>query len=256
MESSHSKKKGLFEVLEAKQAFWLGFITAVLAIGTLGFVILGSCVLKGECAVEGVALADAEDTVEADEADDVAPVADAQPTGAVPVVSEDDHIRGDINAPITIIEYSDFECPYCTNFHQNTMLKVMEEYDGQVRWVYRHFPLSFHPEAGPAAMASECAADQDMFWEYADELVENSDNLGDDVYTEIATTVGLDVATWQDCYDNETYADKVGEQATAGAKAGVSGTPGSFIIDQEGNAVPIKGALPFESVAAAIDEML
>jgi len=257
MEPHTPKEKPFFENFAPKQAFWLGFAAAILCIGTLGFVILGSCVLKGECAVDGFAAADQEDDDDAsgfavaDDADDDDTVAAA----SVPAVSDDEYIRGDADAPITIIEYSDFECPFCARFHE-TMLEVMDEYDGDVRWIYRHFPLSFHAEAGPAALAAECAGAQGSFWDYADALIENQDSLGGELFAQLASDLGLNTGDWQTCYDNETYADKVSSDATNGAKAGVTGTPGSFIIDADGNATPIKGALPFESVAAAIDEML
>ncbi len=246
--------KNFFEMIPSKQAFWLGFVTAILSLGTVGFILLGSCVLNGECSANGFALIN-DDNEDAAAANIIA--ADTLPatvTG-VPVVTADDHIRGDENAPVTIIEYSDFECPYCERFHP-TMLEVMEKYDGKVRWVFRHFPLSFHPNAKPAALAAECAADQGKFWEFADKLFENRETLGDDLYTKLATDLGLNVATFGDCYTSGKYSDKIDSQASEGAAAGVSGTPGSFVIDSDGNAIPIKGALPFASVAAAIDSAL
>ncbi|MBI4591928.1 thioredoxin domain-containing protein [Candidatus Uhrbacteria bacterium] len=245
--------KNFFDALPSKQAFWLGFITAILALGTLGFILLGSCVLGGDCSVEGLSLgsgSDSEDTAE------VAAAAVPTPTATgVPAVSEDDHVRGNEDAAITIIEYSDFQCPYCSRFHP-TMLQVMSEYTDSVKWVFRHFPLSFHPEATPAALAAECAAEQEKFWEYADALFENQSSLGNEFYATLASDLGLNTSQWQDCYDTEKYTDKIEAQAQAGGAAGVSGTPGSFVIDTDGNAIPIKGALPFSSVAAAIDSVL
>lgn len=241
-------------MIPSKQAFWLGFVTAILSIGTVGFILLGSCVLNGDCSVEGFALSDSADD---DSAPTDAALADAVPSTVtgVPVVTADDYIRGDENAPVTIIEYSDFECPYCERFHP-TMLEVMEKYDGKVRWIFRHFPLSFHPNAKPAALAAECAGEQGKFWEFADKLFENRETLGDDLYTKLATDLGLNIATFGDCYTSEKYSDKIDSQAQGGGAAGVSGTPGTFVIDSDGNAIPIKGALPFASVAAAIDSAL
>lgn len=246
--------KNFFEMIPSKQAFWLGFVTAILSIGTVGFILLGSCVLNGNCSAEDLSFRGDEDSVAAPA--NVA-LADALPSTVtgVPVVTADDHIRGDENAPVTIIEYSDFECPYCERFHP-TMLEVMEKYDGKVRWIFRHFPLSFHPNAEPAALAAECAGEQDKFWEFADKLFENRDSLGDDLYTKLATDLGLNLGTFNECYTTEKYKDKIASQAQEGGAAGVSGTPGSFVIDGDGNAIPIKGALPFASVAAAIDSAL
>lgn len=249
-------QKKFFDAFLPKQAFWLGFVTAILTIGTIGFILLGSCMLSGECAASGLAFDrdDVEDV--ADDDDRVAAVPTPTVTG-VPAVSDDDYIRGDEDAPITIIEYSDFECPYCERFHP-TMLQVMDEYEGQVRWVFRHFPLSFHPNAVPAGLAAECAGEQgnDYFWTMGDKLFENRANLGDSVYTSIATELGLNMTQFNDCMASEKYVDKIEKQAQEGAAAGVTGTPGSFVIDQDGNAIPIKGALPFSSVAAAIDSVL
>lgn len=252
MENS-SQSKSFFDALQSRQAFWLGFVTAILAIGTLGFILLGSCVLGGDCSVDGLSLGSSADgaNVAAAQAEQV-----PEPTATgVPAVTEDDHIRGNADAAITIIEYSDFQCPYCSRFHP-TMQQVMEEYTDSVRWVFRHFPLSFHPEATPAAIASECAAEQGKFWEYADELFANQSGLGSEFYVTLASDLGLNTANFNACLQNEKYADKVEAQAQAGGAAGVSGTPGSFVIDADGNAIPIKGALPFSSVAAAIDSVL
>lgn len=247
--------KSFFDSLPSKQSFWLGFATAILALGTLGFILLGSCVLGGDCAIEGLAASKSDKSVAAAAAPSEAAAVPTPTATGVPTVTDADHIRGDADAPITIIEYSDFECPFCGRFHP-TMQQVMEEYDGKVRWVLRHFPLSFHPQALPAANAVECASEQGKFWEYADELFANQSSLGDSYYAKLAADLGLNVSTWQDCYDSDKYQDAIEAQAQSGASAGVSGTPGSFVIDQDGNAIPIKGALPFSSVAAAIDSVL
>lgn len=252
---SPQKNQSFFDLLSGKNAFWLGFVTAILVLGTLGFIILGSSVLKGTTFAADKNNGGA--YVVNDGQDDqagAAAVPEPQPT-AVPVVSDDDHIRGNKNAEITIIEYSDFECPFCGNFHP-TLQQAMDNYGDKIRWVYRHFPLSFHPQAQPAANAAECAAEQGKFWEFADGLFANQTTLGDDFYKKLATDVGLNVSKWQDCYSSQKYNTKIETQAQDGANAGVTGTPGSFIVDKNGNAIPIKGALPYSSVSAAIDQLL
>ncbi len=258
------KQTNFLDVLQSRQAFWLGFATAILSMGTLGFVILGGCALRGTCSVEGIATAAGQnaktDKIAAAPAN-TAPVptdaANAAPVAAtgVPVVTDTDHIRGDKNAPITIIEYSDYECPYCQHFHP-TMQQVIEKYPGQVRWIMRDFPLSSHANSNAAANAAECAGEQGKYWEYGDKLFDNRDKLGNDLYAQLAKDLSLNTTDFQTCLDTNKYANAITAEAQAGAGAGISGTPGSFIIDQQGNATPIKGALPFETVVSAIDKIL
>jgi len=252
-EHSHSTKKvSLFEVLDAKTAFWIGVGTAILGLGTLGFVVLGTCMLKGSCSVSGLGSVVNTNTVGTnDPGTNSAPV----PSGTVPTVTNDDHIKGDKNAKITLIEYSDFQCPFCGAFYP-TVNQVLEKYKGKVRLVYRHFPLSFHPNAQPAALAAECANEQGKFWEFADAFFAHQDKLGDDYYKELAQTNKLNLQKFNDCYSSKKYLNKVQAQAKAGGDAGVDGTPGTFVVDQKGNAIPLKGAVPFESVAAEIDKLL
>jgi len=245
-----SAPKDLLSSIPSKQAFWIGFVAAILCLGTLGFIILGSQMLGGGSFDLG-AKAKAAPIVDNANLNDGS---DA-PTGAVPAVSKDDHIRGDENAPVTIIEYSDFECPFCSQFHP-TMLEVMKNYDGKVKWIFRHFPLSFHPSAQPAANASECAAEQGKFWEFADQLFANQDSLGDEFYKKVAGDLKLNMNQFNTCLTSGKYKDKVATQAQDGASAGVSGTPGSFVIGKNGSATPIRGALPYESIKSAIDAAL
>ncbi len=130
---------------------------------------------------------------------------------SVEPVTESDHIRGDADAPVKIVEFSDLECPFCERFH-STMKQVMEEYDGQVAWVYRHFPLSqLHSEAIPAALASECVADvagNEAFWQFADRMFNNQDQLSDSFYEEVATDVGADADSFTQCVEEERFSDK------------------------------------------------
>ena len=132
----HQKSKNLFDVVHAKSAFWLGFLAAILVIGTIGFILLGSCVLKGSCSVDSLAQAKAKADVVADVGTGVFPEPAAAPAN-VPVITEDDHVKGNANALITIVEYSDFECPYCSSFHP-TIQQVMDDYKGNIKWVRRY----------------------------------------------------------------------------------------------------------------------
>ncbi len=247
------KPQSFFDLLNGRSAFWLGFVSAILVLGTLGFILLGSAMLSGS-SFDGLTKNDNSDYVLGDDPAAANAVPSPEPT-SVPAVNDDDHVRGNKNAEITIIEYSDFECPFCGSFHP-TMQQVMKEYDGKVRWIFRHFPLSFHPSALPAANAAECAAEQGKFWEFADAMFANQASLSDSYYKQLATEQKLNVSKWEDCYKTSKYDGKIQLQSQEGAAAGVSGTPGSFIVDKKGNAIPIKGALPYSSVSAAIDQLL
>lgn len=239
---------GFLDTLPPKTAFGLGMVTAVLSLGTLGFLLLGGCLLKGTCELPSAG------TTVAAAPTDVGNLP-ADTAGPVPPVSDDDWIRGDKDAKVTIVEYSDFQCPFCARFHP-TMQQIMTEYAGEVRWVYRHFPLSFHPEAEPAAEAAECAGEQGKFWEYGDKLIENQAVLGAATYAKIAADLGLNKGKFDTCLSSDRALAKIRAQAASGATAGVSGTPGSFVIGSDGSIQEIRGALPFESVKAAVDAAL
>lgn len=176
----------------------------------------------------------------------------------VPPVSEDDHIRGSRDAEVFIVEYSDLECPFCARFHP-TAKQAVDEYEGKVAWVYRHFPLStIHPKAIPAAIASECVAElggSEAFWAFTDYIFENQTTALADLAGAAGKT-GLNSAAVQTCIDSDKYADKVDQQYSAGANAGVTGTPGNFIINKNSEVWLLPGAVPFENLKATIDEAL
>jgi protein-disulfide isomerase len=182
----------------------------------------------------------------------------AAPAGKV-TINDNDHTRGDKNAPITLVEFSDFQCPFCQRFHP-TMQKVIEDYQGKVRWIYRHFPLGFHQNAQKSAEASECAGEQGKFWEYADSLFENSQADGTGLNLEdlkkYANELGLDSNKFNDCLSSDKFANKVKDDMAAGQAAGVTGTPGTILIDKNGDSQLISGALPFEQIKAKIDAAL
>lgn len=180
------------------------------------------------------------------------------------VSKTDDHIRGNPDAKISLIEYSDFECPFCKRFHP-TAQEVIDIYDGEVNWVYRHFPLSFHdPLATQEAQASECAnelAGNDAFWKYTDLIFERTNSNGQgleiDSLISMATEIGLDEANFKECFESEKYADHIKQDTADGVKAGVTGTPGNIIINNEtGDVKLIPGAQPATVFQEAIDQML
>jgi protein-disulfide isomerase len=185
------------------------------------------------------------------------------PSGPVPPVSKDDHVRGNPKAKVTIIEYSDFECPFCKRHHP-TMKAVAAKYGNDVNWVYRHFPLSFHQNAQKEAEASECVADlggNDAFWKFTDAIYERTAAGGTGIALDqlgpIAKEMGVDQAKFQSCLDSGKFAKKVQDQMNAGSAAGVNGTPGSFIINNDTKASQmISGAVPQASFDSAIDAIL
>lgn len=176
-------------------------------------------------------------------------------------ISANDHIRGNPNAPVKIIEYSDTECPFCKRFH-DTMKQVMDEYgkDGTVAWVYRHFPLDqIHPKADKEAEALECANElggADAFWAYTDRLFEvtpSNNNLDPAELPNIARHVGLDVTTFNACLASGKYADRV-EKDTQNAEAtGGRGTPWSIVVAKDGTKYPLSGAQPYATVKQLIE---
>ena len=189
----------------------------------------------------------------------------AQLAGSVRPVSPDrDHIYGNPDALVSLIEYSDFECPFCKRFHPNPKVLV-DGSEGQVNWIYRHFPLEFHnPLAQLEAEASECASEQggnDAFWQYADLIYErtnsNGNGLSPDALVPMAQEIGLDEKAFDACLESGRMRTRVQEDVVEGGKIGISGTPGNIIINNEtGEAIPAAGALPTETLQKIVDSLL
>lgn len=191
-----------------------------------------------------------------------APAKTQQPSGKIKPVTDKDHIRGNKDAKLSLVEYSDLECPFCKSFH-STMQEVLKTYGDKVRWVYRHFPLSFHANAQKEAEASECVAQlggNGKFWKYADTIFARTTSNGTgfalDKLGPLAQEVGVSQAEFQKCLDSGKYTKLVQEQITDGTTGGVTGTPSTFIIDAKGNSQIIVGAQPIEALKTAIDQAL
>ena len=165
----------------------------------------------------------------------------------------DDHVLGQEDAKVTIIEYSDFECPFCGTLNKDTISKIKEQYidSGQVKIVFRHFPLEFHENAQKSAEASECAAEQGKFWEYHDVLFDNQDNLNIENLKEYASDLSLDTEKFNECLDSGKYESKVLSHISEGIQLGITGTPTSYI-----NGQVLSGAQPFESFDEIIKNYL
>jgi protein-disulfide isomerase len=158
--------------------------------------------------------------------------------------------KGPANAPVTIVEFSDFQCPYCTRVNP-AIAQTLQVYGDQVRVVFRQFPLNIHPQAQKAAEGSLCANDQGKFWELHDAMFADQRNLSVDQIKAKAAAVGLEAESFATCLDSGKYAPKVAADMAAGSAAGVSGTPALFV-----NGRFLNGAVPFEQIAKLVDDEL
>ena len=184
------------------------------------------------------------------------------PSGKIKPVTDKDHIRGNKNAKLTLVEYSDLECPFCKRFHP-TMQELLKTYGDKIRWVYRHFPLSFHANAQKEAEATECVAElggNDKFWEFTDKIFERTEANGTgfalDKLGPLASELGVNQAEFQTCLDSGKYEKLVKDQIEDGSTGGVSGTPATFVIDSKGNSQIVVGAQPIEAFKTIIDQEL
>lgn len=242
---------------------WYGFILGALAgfacsAGFIGLVIGYS--MSG-AVIGGSPIAQQPTAPAAPTDPEPAAEAPAQPVKAVD--PKTDHIRGNPNAKVTVIEYSDFECPFCKR-HAPTMDQILAKYKDDVNYVFRHFPLSFHANAQKEAEGSECVAElggNDAFWKFHDYVFEKTTSNGYgfalDQLPVAAKAAGVDEAKFKTCLDSGKYASKVQEQTDQGAAEGVSGTPGNFVINNKTKETKlISGAVPLSSFEATIDPML
>lgn len=238
-------KKSIFENLKPKTAFFAGLIGGILVVCATGFFILLTIMLSdGSSGSEnnkvGVVNTNSQNTNQA-----------PTPTGSPAPVTASDHLRGNKNAKVVMIEYSDFQCPFCQK-HHTTMKQIIDEFGDQVAWVYRHLPLNqLHPLANKAALASECASEQGKFWEYADKLYENQDSLTSDYFGQLASELGLNTSQFNECLSTSKYQAEVNSQLNNANQAGAQGTPATFV-----NGELIPGAIPYEQFKGYIENLL
>jgi protein-disulfide isomerase len=173
------------------------------------------------------------------------------------ITLKDRPTKGPKDAKVTIVEYSDFQCPFCSRGYSTMETQVLKEYGNKVRFAYKHFPLPMHPWAQPAAVAAECALQQkpDAYWKLYDYYFQNQKDITPqnvkEKSLEALKGTGIDEAKFNDCVDNSKTLDAVKAQMAEGQSVGVTGTPG-FII----NGRLVSGAQPFESFKAVIDDEL
>lgn len=189
-----------------------------------------------------------------------------QPTESVKISKDNDPIIGDPNAPITIIEFSDFQCPFCARFNAQTLPLIMEEYidQGKVNLVFRDYPIArIHPNAVPASLAAECANDQNKFREMHDILFEKQNEwnrlevaVALSTFSQYASDMQLDQELFDTCVKSGKHIPEIQKDLSDGQAYGVTGTPGFFIGNEGIGFVELKGAQPFDSFKRIIDAQL
>ena len=254
------ENNSFFSKLSPKQSFLLGIGSAAVLSFIIGFFVLLGIVVKGKDGSSSLGTR-SKDAPSAAAPAALAPQPQADASGMAPV-TEKDWVKGNRDAKISVVEYSDTECPFCKRHHP-TMQQLVAEYDGKVNWVYRHFPLTqLHPKAPKEAEATECAGElggNTAFWKYIDRLFEitpANNGLDPAELPKIAQYVGLDVKKFEACLNSGKYAQHVTDDENDAVAAGGRGTPYSVILGAQGQKVPIPGALPYASVKQLIDGVL
>lgn len=183
--------------------------------------------------------------------------------GKIAPITSADHIRGNINAKVKLVEYSDTECPFCKRLHL-TFKQITKEYGADVVWIYRHMPIqALHDRALPEAIATECVAElvgEEKFWTYLDRIYEVSpgnDGLDPKMLVTLAKEVGVDEAKFNECILSGRHTEKIMAQKADGVQAsGKEGTPFTVIITPDGEQIPISGAYPIETWRSVLDQIL
>jgi protein-disulfide isomerase len=168
------------------------------------------------------------------------------------IPEDDDPVYGPDDAPITIVEFSDYECPYCRKWHLEVWPRLLEAYPDQIRLVFRDFPLTnIHANAVTAAAAANCANEQGMYWEYSELLFSDRYTFGKTGFQSIADDLDLDMDSFNECLESDRYNDEIMADFEFAANLGVSSTPTFFV-----NGIPVVGAQPFEMFSQLIDQEL
>jgi len=176
-------------------------------------------------------------------------------------ITEKDHILGNPNAPIKIVEFSDTECPFCKGFHP-VLRQIVAEYEGEVAWVYRHFPLiSIHPRALKEAEATECAAElggNTAFWAYLDRIFEitpSNNGLDPNLLPITAVNIGLNKEAFQSCMDSGRHLETIANSYNNAIESGGSGTPFTIVITPSGKKIPFSGTIELSSMRSLIEDI-
>jgi protein-disulfide isomerase len=192
------------------------------------------------------------------------PPSQPQITKVASVNTDGAPIIGKTNAPITMVEFADFQCPFCGRFASDTFQQIVKNYvdTGKVKFVYKQYPLPFHPNAQPAAMASECATEQGKFWPMHDKLYATQTIWASQdattvkkTFKEYAVSLGLNAASFNSCLDSNKYSDKIQKESSEGSQYGISGTPTFYIGNQKAGYTQILGAQPLPSFEQMIKQV-
>ncbi|HPA25201.1 MAG TPA: DsbA family protein [bacterium] len=239
-ETKNESKKFITD--SPKTNFFIGLVLGVAIISTIGFVGLG-ITKKDSTKNTATNSENSGQQVAGEQAEAKEPVVDLK-------ITDSDHVWGDKNAPVKIFEFSDFQCPYCAKHHE-TLKKIVEDYDGQVAWVFKQFPIQSHPLGMPGALASECANEQGKFWEMSDMIFSNQSTLTAESFASFAKDLGLDTEKFNTCVKDAKYTERITADYNLGIDSGVQGTPSNFI-----NNKLVPGALPYENIKSVIDDLL
>lgn len=190
------------------------------------------------------------------------PTPNPTPSPSNPASTDDDSVLGEEDSPVTLIEFVDYQCPFCKRFFDQTLSQIKTEYidTGKVKLVMRDFPLSFHQNAQKTSEATECAGDEGKFWEMHDTLFQKQDEWAsasnvNDLLKKYAADLGLS-SSFDSCLDDGTYAQEVQKDFADGSSAGINGTPGFWVIGKDGKGQQISGAVPFQNFKTVIDSLL
>lgn len=256
---SEEKKISIFEVLGPGKTFLAGFVTALLVFFSIGFFVL---LAKGNNFANGDNSKNSFGTEQVIKKDTSANKPSADKTGIkIKPVTSKDHIRGDLKkAQVVIVEFSDYDCPFCRRFHP-TMKQIMSDYGDKVAWIYRHFPLdSLHPITRKKAEAAECVAKlggNDAFWKFTDALYDSArGKITINDLPNIAVEAGVKKSDFQKCLDSGETKDIVQSQYQDAVVSGGRGTPYSVVLTRDGQKIPLEGALPVDDIKSVLDPIL
>jgi protein-disulfide isomerase len=264
MSSENSESDQNIAKISVKKSTFNGLIIALIAIVGVASFFAGSYISLNSNQITQEDLDDAIAKLELKTLQNQLPA--KQPTTPVKISIDDDPIIGNTNAPITIIEFSDFQCPFCARFYTQTLPLILEEYiqEDKVKLVFRDFPIqNIHPNALPASVAAECANEQSKFKEMHNALFENQNEWNKQetadalaLFSKYASEMELDQNVFDACLNSGKYIEEIRNDLDDGREYGVSGTPSFFVGNDQIGYVELKGAQPFESFKKIIDAQL